>query len=139
MRKILWLAAAAALSIGGYAYWRVGQSVAMPAGIAAVNGRLEAIEIDLAAKYGGRVVEVAVREGETVKAGQVLVRLDAAELEAELRAAEADLRRAEQGRRYAEEQVAVALSELGYSQRAAARSQGLAEQNHASREKLDAT
>lgn len=137
MRKILWLAAAAASIAAGYAWWSMGHGVATPAGIVAVNGRLEAIEIDLAAKYGGRLVDVAVHEGDAVKTGQVLARLDTAELEAELRAAEADLRRAEQGRRYAEEQVAVAESELGFSQREVARSQQLAAQRHASRQKLD--
>lgn len=138
MRILLWLAAVATLIVAVYAFWRMGHGEAAPAGIVAVNGRLEAIEIDLAAKYGGRVVDVAVHEGDSVRAGQVLVRLDTAELEAERRAAEADLRRAEQGRRYAEEQVAVADSELGFSRREVARSTGLAEKSHISREKLDA-
>ncbi|MDI7276345.1 MAG: biotin/lipoyl-binding protein, partial [Anaerolineae bacterium] len=40
---------------------------------------------------GGRVVEVMVRQGETVEEGQPLVRLDTTDLERELREAEADL------------------------------------------------
>jgi HlyD family secretion protein len=41
-----------------------------------VSGRIEGYERDLAAKAGGRIVWVAAREGETVRAGQILVRLD---------------------------------------------------------------
>jgi HlyD family secretion protein len=41
-----------------------------------LNGRLEATLVDLAPKVSGRVVEVRVREGERVKAGDVLMVLD---------------------------------------------------------------
>ncbi len=44
-----------------------------------LNGRLEAPLVDLAPKVAGRVVEVLVREGDRVKAGDVLVRLDLGE------------------------------------------------------------
>lgn len=41
-----------------------------------LNGRLEAPLVDLGPKVAGRVLEVRVREGDHVKAGDVLVRLD---------------------------------------------------------------
>jgi HlyD family secretion protein len=41
-----------------------------------LNGRVEAPLVDLAPKVAGRVVEVLVREGDRVQAGQVLARLD---------------------------------------------------------------
>jgi HlyD family secretion protein len=41
-----------------------------------LGGRIEAPLVDLAPKVAGRVVEVAVREGDRVKAGDLLVRLD---------------------------------------------------------------
>jgi HlyD family secretion protein len=44
-----------------------------------LNGRLEAPLVDLAPKVSGRVVEVRVREGDRVHAGDVLVRLDLGE------------------------------------------------------------
>ena len=44
-----------------------------------LNGRLEAPLVDLAPKVAGRVVEVKVREGDRVKAGDLLVRLDLGE------------------------------------------------------------
>lgn len=44
-----------------------------------LNGRIEAALVDLSPKVTGRVREVLVREGDRVKAGDVLVRLDLGE------------------------------------------------------------
>jgi HlyD family secretion protein len=44
-----------------------------------LNGRIEATMVDLAPKVTGRVIEVRVREGDKVKAGDVLVRFDLGE------------------------------------------------------------
>jgi HlyD family secretion protein len=44
-----------------------------------LNGRLEAPVVDLAPKVAGRVVEVLVREGDRVKTGDLLTRLDLGE------------------------------------------------------------
>ncbi len=44
-----------------------------------LNGRVEAALVDLAPKVAGRVVEVKVREGDRVKAGDLLVTLDLGE------------------------------------------------------------
>jgi HlyD family secretion protein len=52
---------------------------AKDAGTIHVQGRIEAPLVDLAPKVAGRVAEVRVREGDRVKAGDVLVRLDLGE------------------------------------------------------------
>jgi HlyD family secretion protein len=44
-----------------------------------LNGRIEAPSVDLGPKVSGRVTEVLVREGDRVKAGTLLVRLDLGE------------------------------------------------------------
>ena len=44
-----------------------------------LNGRIEAALVDLAPRATGRVIEVLVREGDRVAAGDVLVRLDLGE------------------------------------------------------------
>ena len=48
-------------------------------GMLHLNGRLEAPLVDLGPKVAGRVIEVRVREGDRVKAGDVLARLDLGE------------------------------------------------------------
>jgi HlyD family secretion protein len=44
-----------------------------------LNGRIEAPLVDIAPKVAGRVAEVRVREGDRVKAGDLLIRLDLGE------------------------------------------------------------
>lgn len=69
---------------------------AMPEGIAKSNGRIEATQIDIAAKYAGRIAQVTVKEGEDVTAGQVLARISSPEYEAQLRGAQAQVLKAKQ-------------------------------------------
>src|ERR1700751_6396526 len=81
-----WIVIAIVLVIGGilgYKYWKSTQA-ALPAGIAAGNGRIEAKLADASAKEPLRVKEVLVDEGDLVKPGQVLVRLDTVTIEAEM-------------------------------------------------------
>ena len=66
----------------------------LPAGVAGSNGRVEAVEIDVAARSPGRLKEILVNEGDFVRAGQPLARMDIAVLEAQRREAEAQLKRA---------------------------------------------
>ena len=57
-----------------------------------VTGTMEATEVDVSAKYAGRITALPVREGDPVTAGQILVRLDDAELRAQVRLSEAALK-----------------------------------------------
>ncbi len=82
--------AAAALLVA-WAVWLQRRAGAVPEGFAAGNGRLEATQVDIATKFAGRVVEVLVREGDSVEAGQIVARMDAQSLVAQLREAEAQV------------------------------------------------
>ena len=66
----------------------------MPDGIVKTNGRIEATEVDVAAKYQGRLASVAVDEGDAVTAGQVVATISSPETEAQLRGAQADVLKA---------------------------------------------
>jgi HlyD family secretion protein len=68
----------------------------MPDGIVKTNGRIEATQVDVAAKYPGRLVDITVEEGSELKAGQVVGRVSSPEYEAQLRAAQSNVERAEQ-------------------------------------------
>ncbi len=60
------------------------------------NGSLEAEnEVDIVARTTGPIVELNVEEGDFVRAGQVLARIDAAEIEAQLGIARVNLAEAE--------------------------------------------
>lgn len=56
-----------------------------------VSGRIEGYETDIGAKVAGRIDAVAVREGDEVHKGQLIVRLDDAEIQAQLKGADARL------------------------------------------------
>lgn len=63
------------------------------------NGRIEAVEIDIAAKAAGRIKNILVKEGDFVTAGQVVALIDTEVLDAQRREAEANLQRAQSFRR----------------------------------------
>ena len=49
---------------------------------AVVSGTIDTDEVHVASRYGGRVEKILAQEGDTLKAGQVIAELDAAELKA---------------------------------------------------------
>lgn len=82
------------LAVAAYFAWSKLTAEGLPSGFVASNGRIEAVEIDISTKTAGRLQDIMVREGDFVKAGQVLAQMDTAQLEARKRQAEAQLRRA---------------------------------------------
>ena len=68
----------------------------MPEGIVKSNGRIEATEVDVAAKYSGRLATLNVNEGDEVTAGQVVATISSPETEAQLRDAQAHVLKAKQ-------------------------------------------
>jgi len=80
------------------------------------TGVIEAREVDVNAKIPGRVVEIPVAEGDEVKPGQVVARLDEKDLKAkekqilaQVEAAEAQLQKAVTARRVTEQTVKAGL------------------------------
>ena len=126
------------LAAGGYAAWRhFCREPALPPYIAATNGRIEAEQFDIASKMAGRVVEVAVEEGQMVEAGAVVARLDDSTLQAQLRAAEAQVAEARQAIAAAEAERLRAASTRQLAQTELARTQELARRGFAPTEQLD--
>ena len=116
MKRFLLLVLVAALAGGGYYAYRnqragtqqaqasaVSGPRAVPVEVASielmtVNEEVEALgtlaadeSVVIAPEIAGRVIELGFKEGERVKAGQELVKLDTAILDAELKQAQADL------------------------------------------------
>lgn len=81
-------------------------------GIGSGNGRIETTQVNITAKYGGRVMEIDVQEGDMVKKGQLLAKIDSKELEAHLKVALAGVNQAEQNKNYAQAIVSERESEL---------------------------
>jgi HlyD family secretion protein len=80
MKKRLPILLLLAAGGGGYWYW-TQQKAAENSNKIQISGNLELTQVDLSFKTAGRVIELTVREGEWVKKGQVIARLDATQLE----------------------------------------------------------
>jgi HlyD family secretion protein len=82
------------------------RGVDMPAGVVKTNGRIEATQVDIAAKYPGRLESVMVQEGDEVGAGQTIAVISSPEYEAQLRGAQAQVLKAKQALAEAEAMIA---------------------------------
>lgn len=96
-RKWLLCIVAALLAAAGAIAWLAFRPGNALDGVAGSNGRLEAVDIDIACRTAGRIREILVDEGDFVRAGQVLARMDTQSLDAQLREAQAQLERARIG------------------------------------------
>jgi HlyD family secretion protein len=84
------------------------------------SGTVEARNIRVGSKVGGRIDKVLVREGDTVQAGQILITFDDKELQAALEQSQASAERARRGYRpeeIAEARAAAEAAKAEYEQR----------------------
>ena len=145
------LAIAVILVAGGAYAWKQWQASHVDLGLASGNGRIEATEIDVATKLGGRVEEILVSEGSFVKSGEPLARMQILSLQAQQKealagkdravhavaAAKAQVALRESDHAAALAQVAQRESELDNAQRRLARSETLTKEGASSAQELD--
>jgi HlyD family secretion protein len=135
----------------GIAAWLLFGKEDKNKGLVSGNGRIEAVEIGVAAKTAGRVKDILVREGELVTAGQVVALMDTEVLEAQHRQVEAQLKQAQSSvettrsqlvQRGSEKEAVLALvrqreAELGVARKRAVRSSTLASEAATSQQEAD--
>ena len=88
----------------------------LPPSIVALSGRIEGDDSAVAPKTTGKILEVTVREGDTVKAGDVIARLDDAQVRAREDQARAALVDAQAKMEGARQQIAVLDEQLRQNQ-----------------------
>lgn len=91
------------------------RGIDMPEGIVKTNGRIEATQVDVSAKYPGRLATLTVDEGDEVTAGQVVGTIASPETEAQLRSAQAQVLKAKQARAEAVALIAQRDSDLTFA------------------------
>lgn len=150
-RTIAAAAAALALLAGAAYAWRHFHPDGPGPQFVSGNGRIEATEIDVAAKLPGRLQDIGVNEGDFVGAGQVLGHMQVSSLQAQHDEAEAMRQQALAGVasadamvavRESDRQAALALvaqreSELDAAQRRLRRSETLVLEGASSEQELD--
>lgn len=102
------VAITAAVAVAGFYGWQALHPSGPGEGFTKGNGRIEATEIDVAAKLGGRIDDLLVEEGDYVAAGQVLAHMQLDVLEAS---------KAEAAARYQQALTAIASAEALVTQR----------------------
>ncbi|MGF7445033.1 HlyD family secretion protein, partial [Klebsiella michiganensis] len=83
-----------AVVIAAAAWWML-RPPGIPEGFASSNGRIEATEVDIATKTAGRIDTILVKEGQFVRQGDVLARMDTRVLNEQRLEAAAQIKEAE--------------------------------------------
>lgn len=65
-----------ALAVAAVVAWLLLRPAGVPEGFAVSNGRIEATEVDIASKIAGRIDTILVKEGQFVREGEVLAKMD---------------------------------------------------------------
>jgi multidrug resistance efflux pump len=91
MNRVVPILAIAAVGVVGYLYWQKARPTPL-----VVSGHIEAEEVRVGSRVGGRTAEVLVQEGQAVKTGDPLFKLDPFDVREQLAEAEARSRAAEQ-------------------------------------------
>lgn len=91
MKRILVVLAALALALAGLIGAKVNEQEEVLHGPSRGSGVIEGTEVDLAARVAARILEVNVARGQSVKRGDLLLRLDCSDAVAVLSEAEAKL------------------------------------------------
>jgi len=107
----------AVLAGAAYLFWRLFFAGATePENIITLSGRIEGDPAAVAAKLNGRILEIRVREGDPVKAGDVIAVLDDEQLRARETQAQAAVTDAEARAEAARAQIAVLQEQLRQSE-----------------------
>jgi len=107
----------AVLGTATYLVWRFFfASTRGPDNVITLSGRIEGDDSAVAAKFSGRILEIRVREGDTVNAGDTIALLDDEQIRAREDQAHAGVSDAESKAEAAQAQIAVLQEELRQSQ-----------------------
>ena len=101
------------------------------------NGRLEATQVDVSAKYPGRLATLTVNEGDEVTAGQVVATISSPETEAQLRSAQAQVLKAKRALAEANALIAQRKSDLDFAGPDYERAKQLVERGNISQQATD--
>jgi membrane fusion protein YbhG len=108
LRTFALVAGILVLGIAIFIVWRVFfAKSAQPANVVALSGRVEGDDSAVAGKTSGRLLEVNFREGDLVKAGEVIAVLDDRQVRAREEQARAGVLQAEARLRSARQQIAI--------------------------------
>jgi HlyD family secretion protein len=111
-RRSMVLVLLAVLAVVAVVVWRGFFTVPAVEGVITLSGRIEGDDAAVAPRTGGRILEIRVREGDTVKAGDVVAILDDDQVMAREDQARAQLTQAEARTKASRDQITVLQEQL---------------------------
>lgn len=112
-RALSFLLVLAVLAGIGFGIWKAFfEAAPVPDSIVLLSGRIEGDDSAVAPKTTGRILEIRVREGDSVQAGETIAILDDAQVRAREEQARAALQQSQDRARSAHDQVAVLEEQL---------------------------
>ncbi|HEY6988462.1 MAG TPA: HlyD family efflux transporter periplasmic adaptor subunit [Bryobacteraceae bacterium] len=112
-RRFIFIAGILIVAFGIFIVWRAFfAKPAQPANVVALSGRIEGDDSAVAGKTSGRLIEVHFREGDEVRAGEVIAILDDSQVRAREEQAQAGVLQAEARLRSARQQIAIFNEQL---------------------------
>lgn len=136
-RRIAIVVAIVLIAGGLFYFLAQPQEDLLPAGVVQGNGRVEAVQVDVSTKISGRVSEIVAAEGDLVQIGDVVARMDVAQLNAQHLRAKADLQSAKSQVAAAQAQAVMARYQLELATKKLRRTEALLESGNVSRETYD--
>ena len=101
------------LAAVGFGVWKIFFSAPpIPENIVQLSGRIEGDDSAVSPKTSGRILEIRVREGDTVTSGEIIAVLDDEQLRAREEQAQAALQQAEAKAQFARDQISVLDEQL---------------------------
>lgn len=119
------------------ALWNKMTGRGLPENVSMSNGRIEAQQVLISAKFAGRLADVLVDEGQIVDAGAPIARIDTADLDAQLAGAKAQVRRSETSQVEAEASIAQRQSELTLAKQEFERAQSMSNTGSGTMQQLE--
>ena len=104
------------IAVAGYLFIEERKTDPVPTGIALGNGRIEAVQVDIATRIPGRLSDVLLQEGDLVYVNQEVAYIDSAQLRAQLLRARAEVASAESRIAGARATIAQARAQLKLAQ-----------------------
>jgi HlyD family secretion protein len=112
-RRLVLLLAIVVAATGAYLIWRLFFAApAVPPSVVALSGRIEGDDSAISPKTSGRILEIRFREGDSVKAGEIIATLSDEQIHAREEQASAAVIAAEASSRSAQDEIAVLEQQL---------------------------
>src|SRR5438876_378835 len=104
-RLLVPIAIAVIVAVGAFVAWRLFARPKTPDNVVVLSGRIEGDDSAVSPKTAGRILEIRVREGDSMKAGDIIATLDDQQIRAREQQAQSSVKQTDARVRSARQQI----------------------------------